>query len=187
MSRILYVFAFLGPLFMLTSCTDGNIDRPERLCPITELLLQPSDYPDGTNLGEIISPVAEQPAESADQSGNYLGSLIFQNVIRYKLENKAAERYDEWKQIAFRKNNLKAGSWEALSIVAMNSFSANKIHMACGNTVTGKECRMIGQYEEYFVYYAVDTLPEYGISQDMFLDLTGKIDNRISSCINLDK
>jgi hypothetical protein len=187
MNRILYTFAFFGLLVILASCTGDIANIPERYCSITELLLEPSDYPDGINLGEINSPLAEQPAESAGQSGNYLGSLIFQNVIRYKSEDRAVEQYDEWKQTAFRENSLKAGSWEAPSIVAMNGFSANQIHIACGNTITGEECRMIGQYEEYFVYYAVDTLPEYGISQEVFLDLVVKIDNRISSCINFGK
>jgi len=187
MNRILYIFAFFGLLLILASCTGGSTNRPERICPITELLLQQSDYPDGTHLGEIISPVAEQPVESADQSGNYLGSLIFQNVIRYISEDKASERYDEWKRIAFKKSSLKTGSWEVPSIVTMNDFSANRIYIACGYTDTGNVCRMIGQYEEYFVYYFVHILPEYGASQEFFLDLVAKIDNRADSCINFGK
>lgn len=187
MSRILYVVAFFGLLLFFASCTDNNIDRPEELCLITELLLQPSEYPDGTNLGDINSPVAEQPVESAGQSGNYLGSLIFQNVIRYNSEGKAVERYDEWKQAAFRKSSLKTGSWEVPSILVMNNFLANRIHIACGYTNNGNVCRMIGQYEEYFVYFFAYTLPDYGISQDTFLDLVTKIDKRINSCTSYGK
>lgn len=184
MKKFLYVLGFFGLFLFLTGCKDDSINRPNNICPITDLLLSQYDYPNGINLGEIISPVAEQPRESADQSGNYQGSLLFQNVIRYKSRAKAAERFNEWKQIAFNDKSLTRGSWEVPPVITTNNFSANKIYVACGNTGTGNVCRMIGQYDEYFVYYFVYIVPNYGVSQEMFLDFLSKLDTRINACVN---
>lgn len=183
--KIFYLLGLFVGLLFLTSCVSNNVIRPERDCPITKLLLDESSYPTGINLNEVVSPVSEQPDESAGQTGNYLGSLVFQNVIRYQSNEKAAERYDKWMNIAFKKTSLRIGSWETPALISVDVSSATQIYIACGDMeYSGYRCKMIGQYEEYFVYFVSDIIPDYGVSHEIFRDLVLEIDNQMASCLN---
>jgi len=179
-----FVLCFmLGFSLFLVSCTDQEDMRPKRDCPIEQLLLDQSDYPPGIILNDTISPVAEQPLESADRSANYNNSATFQEVVRYfSVENAIAE-YDKVQKIVFDPDEV-VGLWETPSILTLDNLSADRHEIACGNVVSfGKRCYMIGQYEEYYVFFRAD-ISNNGVTHEGFRDLVLKIDDRISACIN---
>lgn len=147
-------FFIFGFLFLLTACSAKNISRPQRECPIEKLLLNQSDYPPDSIFDAINSPIAEKPIESAGQSAYYRDGWTDQIVIRYsRLENAIAE-YDQEQKIVFDPDEV-IRSWEIPPVfLGMNSISANKYQIACGNVISfGYRCYMIGQYEEYYVFF----------------------------------
>lgn len=179
-----YVVYFLfGFLSVLTSCIGKEDIKTKRDCPIQQLLLDQSDYPPGAILNEIISPVADKPLESADQSASYLDSGLFQVVIRYFSSENAATEYDDRKKSIFASNEV-VGLWETPQILDLGNLSADRLEIACGNVISfGRRCYMIGQYEEYYVLFRADIFSK-GITHELFRDAVLRIDDEMSSCLN---
>jgi hypothetical protein len=156
--------------------------RPKRDCPIEELLLDQSDYPPDTILNDSRSPIAEMPLESAGGSANYRSTAISQLVARFFSVNNANTEYEKTQKRLFDPDEV-YGSWEIPPILDMNNLSANRYEIACGNVVSfGNRCFMIGQYEEYYVFFRAD-ISSKGVTHELFRDLILRIDEEMSSCL----
>lgn len=104
-------------------------------------------------------------------------------VISYPSADRAREKLDERQGAIFHPSEVH-GEWEVLPVSNLNDLSADQYKIACGNVVSfGKRCYLIGQYEEYYVFFRAD-ISNDGITREMFRDLVLKIDNRMSACIN---
>jgi len=178
-----FVLCFLfGFLLLLTGCAIQEDLRPERDCVIEELLLDQSDYPQNTILNNVISPIAEKPLESAGQSANYNNSATFQETVRYFSNENAVAEYDKVQKIVFDPDEI-VGLWETPPILDLGNLSADRHEIACGNVVSfGKRCYMIGQYEEYYVFFRAD-ISSKGVTHEIFRDLVLRIDDEMSACL----
>jgi hypothetical protein len=178
--RSLFLF---GLSLLLLGCTTKEYLRPVRDCPIEELLLSQSDYPPNTILNDSRSPIAEKPSESAGGSANYNGDATSQLVARHSSIENAVKEYEKWEIISFDADDV-VDSWETPEILDLKEISADRQKIACGNLVGfGNRCYMVGQYEEYFVFFWAD-ISKNGVNHEMFRDLVLKIDDRVASCLN---
>lgn len=170
-------------LLLLTGCASKKTSRPERNCPIAQLLLDEEDYPEGTKFDTIDSPIGgDRPLSSAGQSAYYQESWVDQNVERYSFIEDAVEQYDQTSKRVFASDDI-VGVWEIPPILILDNLSANRHEVGCATDETlGYRCYMIGQYEEYFVFYRVNIEP-YGITHELYRDLVLKIDAEMASCL----
>jgi hypothetical protein len=173
----------LGLSLLLLGCTSNEDLRPTRDCPIEELLLSQFDYPPNTILNASRSPIAEKPSESAGGSANYNGDATSQLVARHSSVENAVKEYEKWENIAFDADDV-IGIWETPEILKLKEISADRQKIACGNLVSfGKRCYMVGQYEEYFVFFWAD-ISTKGITPELFRDLVISIDEEMASCLS---
>ena len=181
MKKLFFLAVGIGILF--TSCNPANNDTDKAYCPVEQLLLDQSDYPSGTILNVINSPIDEKPKESASRTANYNANGAGQIVIRYATTDKTLLEYNEWKKSVFAPSEV-YGSWEMPSTFSGINLNADRYQIACGNVISfGNRCFMIGQYEEYYVFFRAD-ISGTGITHGLFRDLVLKIDNEMSSCLD---
>lgn len=177
------LFYLVGFMLFLAGCTSKEDLRPERNCPIKELLLGQSDYPLETIFNDVRSPIAEMPLESAGGSANYHNSATSQEIVRYFSSDNAIKEYDKIQKIVFGPDEV-VGSWETPPILDLDNLSADSHEIACGNIVSfGNRCYMIGQYEEYYVFFRAD-ISGKGVTHELFRDLVLRIDDEMNSCLN---
>ena len=104
-------------------------------------------------------------------------------VIRNFSTDNAVDKYEKTQEIIFNPNEV-FGSWETPSVLVMDNLSANHHEIACGNVNSfGKRCYMIGQYEEYFVFFRAD-VPGKGLTYEMYRDLILRIGHEMEACLN---
>jgi hypothetical protein len=178
MKKILYSLAIISTALIFVSCIQN---RPERDCPISELVLDESDYPDGFIVEEISSPIAEYPIESAGRSAGYKQNLTFYLIGRYKSRKGAERKFDKKLERSFEKDDY-GKPWVKPIEVSYTSPIAHQYHLACGNILGKYQCRMIGQYEEYYVFF-FSYISEDGITFNILEDLLKKIDHHMAQCL----
>jgi hypothetical protein len=150
-------------------------------CRIDQLLLKQSDYPSGTILDRINSPIAEEPRESAGKSAYYRESWIGEMVVIYPSVVRAREIFESRQASIFDSSEV-YGAWETPSSLNLDNLSADQYRISCGNVKSfGNRCFMIGRYEEYFVLFRAD-ISSNGITYEIFRDLILKINEQIDSC-----
>jgi hypothetical protein len=183
MRNRLVSYFILGFLVVLTGCAVKEDLRPKRDCPIEQLLLDQSDYPPDSIFDTIDSPIADKPLESAGQSAYYQNSWTDQTVVRYFSNDNATAEYEKVQKIIFDSDEV-VGSWEIPPVLNLNNISADRFEFACGNVVSfGNRCYIIGQYEEYYVFFRAD-ISGKGVTQEIFRDLVLRIDEEMSSCLD---
>jgi len=173
----------IGFLFLLTGCASQEDLRPKRDCPIEQLLLDQSDYPPNTIIDSVHSPIAEEPLESAGLSAYPMNSWTNQMVIRFFSIANAIAKYEKVQETIFNPNEV-VDSWKTPLVLGLDNLSASHYQIACGNVISfGKRCYMIGQYEEYFMFFRAD-VPGKGLTYEMYRDLILRIDNEMKACLN---
>jgi hypothetical protein len=168
---------------ILIACLEN---RPERDCKITNLVLSESDFPTGFVVDRISSPVAEYPDESAGRMASYKNRLIFHQVVRYRSLNVAKRVYKKETASAFDDKDVFGKSWVAPEDFSYTSPVAQQYHMACGNVLNGYQCRMTGQYEEYYVFFFA-YVSDDGITLDIVEYLLQKIDHKMEQCLQTEE
>jgi hypothetical protein len=183
MKKNLLSYFIFGFLLILTGCASQEDLRPERDCPIEQLLLEQADYPPETVLNDSRSPIAEMPVESAGGSANYHGTATSQFVARFFSVDNAIAEYEKTQERLFSPDEV-VGGWETPPLLEVDNLSANRHAIACGNVVSfGNRCFVVGQYEEYYVFFRAD-ISGGGITHELFRDLVLKIDEEMSSCLD---
>jgi hypothetical protein len=165
---------------LLVKCLTNRAE--ERDCKITDLVLDEYDFPIHYVVNEISSPVAEYPDESAGRMASYKNSLIFHMIARYRSLTVAKRVYKKEFRYAFKKEDDLGKPWEIPADYSYNSPIAQQYHLACGNVLGKYQCRMTGQYEEYFVFFFA-YISEYGITFDNLQELLQKIDLHMAECL----
>ena len=122
------------------------------------------------------------PLESAGGSANYRGTATSQLVARFFSIDSAVTEYEKTQKRLFAPDEV-AGVWETPPMLELDNLSADRHEIACGNVVSfGNRCFMIGQYEEYYVFFRAD-ISSNGITHELFGDLVLKIDEEMSTCL----
>lgn len=179
MKKIYCLIIFLLTAFLLASCDMQS--RPDRDCKVSELLLNEFDFPAETIVNQISSPIAEQPEESSGRTASYFDDLMYHEVSRYLSREGAQKKFDKRLKLAFEEDNHE-GPWEIPSGFSYTSSIANQFYVACGNVGTKYQCRMIGQYEEYYVFF-FSYMSEQGMNLEIYQGLLQKIDDKMGQCL----
>ena len=171
---------FIGFLvsFLLASC---GLTQPLSKCDIKDMLLNEADFPQGTIINDLSSPVAEYPAESASFTASFMNNSIYHVVGKYSSDNRAERKFTERFDLYFKKDGFE-GPWQTPTELSYISPFAQKYHVACGNILEEYQCRMIGQYDEYYVFFFA-YISDNGITLDTFQDLLPKIDSHMAQCL----
>jgi hypothetical protein len=179
-----FVLCFIFGFFLfLAGCASKTDLRPQRDCPIKELLLDQSDYPPDSVFDTIDSPIADKPLESAGQSAYYKNSWTDQTVVRYYSNDNAIAEYEKVQKIVFDPREV-VGSWKIPPVLGFNNLSLDRYEIACGNVISfGERCYMIGQNEEYYIFFRAN-ISNDGVTYELFRDLVLKIDNEVASCVD---
>jgi len=189
MNKIWHIFFAFFICLIASSCNRHEESiRPERNCPIKELVLNEADVPVGTILNEVRSPVAEYPKESAATDGSYNGDAIFLRIARWYYYSVTIEENDKWMEVAFNAEDSRTGTYETPSeLLDLNSLPASQIHVACADEENvGYRCRMVARYEEYQIQFFAD-ISEKGISYNIFRDFVLEINNKMVACLGEEK
>ncbi len=182
MKSYFQLFYLLGLTLLLAGCTNKEDTRPKRACLIEELLLSQSDYPPDTIFNDSRVSIAEYPLESAGGSASYNNDATSQLVARHFSAENAIKEYEETEKRVIAPDEV-VGLWETPVVLDLNNLSANRHKIACGNVVSfGNRCYMVGQYEEYYVFFRAD-ISAQGINNELFRDLVLKIDEEMSACL----
>jgi hypothetical protein len=177
--RIRNVFLCFCLACLLSACAPV---MPARKCSALSMLLTQADYPTGTILNDSdTSPVADMPRDSAGFSANYRGSSMYYEVARYKSIDSAKSYFLDSSKMFSKKTDFQ-GPWEIPAELTYSSRIAQQYHVACGKMGQEYQCRMIGQYEEYGVFFFA-YITDNGVTFDILNDLLQKIDARMEMCL----
>ena len=169
-------YFFLGCI--LVSC---SFLRPERKCKAESMLLIKDDFPTGTIVNKISTPIAEMPYESAGFTSNYNGSAIYHEISRFPTIISAENEFEGAKKRASVKTEF-LGPWETPPELSNISSIFQKYYVTCGKVGKKYQCRMIGQYDEYYVFFSA-YISDTGVTFDTLNDLLKKIDARMEQCL----
>lgn len=172
------LFSLFAVVFLLLGCVPS---RPARDCAITDFLLKEMDFPTGTIVNQVGIPVSEYPMESAGFTASLSGDSIYQVVAQYPSYNRARKKFDKSYKSMFDVDNRR-GPWEKPLDVAFMPSVAQQYYVACGNVASKYQCRMIGQYEEYYVFFS-SYISERGITLEVYDELLQKIDGIAGRCL----
>lgn len=175
-TKICFIVPFVA--FLLVSC---GLARPSSECDIKDMLLNENDLPARTIMNNISSPIAEMPNESAGFSASYVNSPIYHEIGRYLSINGAEGKFLERLDLYFKGNDYR-GPWQLPAEISYISPLAQQYHVACGNIGEKYQCRMIGQYDEYYVFFFA-YISDNGITLEIFQDLLMKIDSHMAQCL----
>lgn len=163
-------------LILLTSCTSNSAQNE---CDIKDLLLEKSDFPQGTIVNDPFSPVDGYPAESAEVSASFHNDGMFQVVARHSSANRAEREFTETS--GYFKEDSFGDSWKTPVEISYESPFAENYHVACGNLSQGYQCRMIGQYDDHYVFFFA-YISDSGVTLETFQDILMKLDDRMAQC-----
>lgn len=146
------------------------------------MLLTKDDFPSDTMINQISSPIAEMPQESAGFTANYHGSAIYHEVSRFPRTTSAENEFDKIGMRAFIQTEYE-GPWETPPELSDENSIFQKYHVACGKKYDGKyQCRMIGQYDEYYVFFFA-YISDNGVTFDILNNLLQKVDAHMAQCL----
>lgn len=146
------------------------------------MLLTQADYPTGTILNDSDpSPLAEMPKDSAGFTAGYGDSLMYHVVGRYKSIDSAKSKFQDRSEMFSKKTDFE-GPWEIPVELTYSSRIAQQYQAACGKVGQEYQCRMIGRYEEYYVFFFA-YITDNGVTYAILNDLLQKIDARMEMCL----
>ncbi len=164
--------------FILVSCTNS---QPTSECQINELILDKSDFPSGTVVDDISSPIDEYPSESAGRTAGYGKSLIYHVVGNYSSIRQAKLKYSNEDKYKFESDKYR-GPWVTPEEITYESPIADQYHIACGPVQTEYQCRMIARYEEYYVFFFA-YVSEDGLNFNHLQEMLKSIDKKMEACL----
>lgn len=172
------VLLFLFLIYALVSC----VTFPNGVCAVESMILTKEDLPEGSIVGPLESHIAEWPYISAGVDASYHDSSILHIVGRYPTTDSAKKEFEIYKQSSSRQTSTN-GPWERPTGLSFKTRIFENYYVACSERqILGYQCRMMGQYQEYYVFffaYITDT----GITLDSMNQLLEKIDARMEKCL----
>lgn len=170
-----YIFVIM---LFLTACGQKSHSR---YCSIRELLLNESDFPAESIVNEISSPVAEYPQESAGITASYKKDLLFHLVSRYPSKIVSIKKFNQNLELYFSEDDH-GQPWGTTAGLNFTSSIADRYIVACGYNLGKYQCRMMGQYEDYYVFF-FSYITDQGINPVIFQELLQKFDQKMALCL----
>ena len=178
MNKISAYLILVFTILTLTSCC--QLQPP---CQLRSLLLDSTFFPEGTTAGEVISPMYEEPSNSAAATFYYTEKVMILNyVIDYSSRYRAKNEYGDYLDVAFSEDKY-LGPW-VTSNSNYNSSTARQFNLACGQAGGTQVCRYLALYGSYVVYLQVDNVTHEGFSEADFLLLVNAIDDKFETCFS---
>lgn len=165
-------------LILLAACAQKGTQNK---CDAKDMLLSKPDFPQGTFIDDTSSPVAEYPVASAGLTASFMNDLMYQIIGRYSSVKNAEKKYTENLRYYFGEDDFNV-PWETPVELSYKSPLAQHYHVACGDLRQGFQCRMIGQYNDYYVFFFA-YISDDGITLESFENLLTKIDDHMALCI----
>ena len=163
---------------LLVSCTSTRI---ERTCDLETILLVQHDFPTGTVVNQISSPIADMPTESAGLSASYVDSSMYHEVARYYSSVNAENKFQEVRDVLYRQTEYR-GPWKTPKELSYVNLNAQQYYVACGEVGDNYQCRMIGQYGEYYIFFSA-YISNKGVTLDVLSGLLQSLDNHMAQCL----
>lgn len=154
---------------------------PPRDCPIESLVLDEVPFPPGTIAGSILSPLPRASWESAGRTFNLRKGGAVHDVYRYRTAGRAAQEFERANQLEFTIDSWR-GPWEVPDTLTYQSPIADQYYVACGVDGSIYMCKMIAQYEEYYVLFVAHMSSDAMTFQDLERVLQA-IDSRMERCL----
>lgn len=172
---LMMLWTFTGGCYVFTT-------PPPRVCPVESLVLDAAPFPPGAIAEPLLSPLPRASWESAGRSINLkTGGGAIHDVYRYKTAGRAAREFERRKEIEFAVNRQR-GPWEVPDKLSYHSPIANRYYIACGVQTDVYMCKMIAQYEEYYVVFVAHMNPK-GMTFDTLERVLRAIDERMAKCL----
>ena len=153
-----------------------------RKCEAESMLLTEDDFPADTIFNDVRSPIAEMPEVSAGFTASYGESAIYQEVGRFPLVTSAKREFEIAKRNASVQTKYH-GPWETPPELSNTSSIFQDYYVVCGKVDTKYQCRMIGQYEEYYMFFST-YISDNGLTLEMFDDLLKRVDGHVEVCFH---
>lgn len=151
-----------GMLLLSTVCCCGP-RAPKRDFTTEVLLLDETVFPTKTTAGPITSnPDRHGARESLGRSIYHPSGLAGHDIYRYTSARGAAREFERQMDLSFR-----GGDWTVPAEIAYQSPTADQFYLACGTSGNIPMCRVIAQYEEYFVRLNVHMRPTFMTYADL--------------------
>lgn len=148
-------------------------------CPLEELILDETAFPSGTELGGIVSPLPDEPGSSAGRTFYMEQGIANHDVVRYANNYWAKREFDDRKRSPiFNTPNNRT----EMPGIDYSSPVANQYRLGCGREHDIYLCQMIGQYENYFVYFSIHIDPDV-IEVAEVDGILREIDARMAHCL----
>src|SRR5688572_705951 len=123
--KINICYIVLLVLTLLAAC--GPI-KAQNKCDINDLLLNNTDFPEGTILNDPSSPVDGYPAESANISASFLYDSMYQVVGRYSSVKRAEREFTD--NLRYFEEDSFGDPWKTPVEISYESPFAQKYHIA---------------------------------------------------------
>lgn len=168
-------------LCILTYANDLMTRRPARDCPIRSLLLDIAPFPPGAIAEVPLSPAPEGPPESASVDIGWSDYFAIHEVRRVGSTSVAARLFRGRQERYFSAGRDKP--WETPAVPRYRSPIADQYCLKCQEqTDVHYLCKMIAQYEEYYVELIVHVTPDTMTFQ-LLERVLRAIDERMAQCL----
>jgi len=145
MYTLKYLTVWASLIFLLTGCTS----KPSK-CAIESLILEESVFPNETFIEQLISPLPDEPKESAARSFYYAPDAVYHEVINWHSVNAAKRDFESKLKSVFDVDKY-MGPWESPDGLYISPMAEN-YQVACGIAHKIYQCRMIATYSRYSVF-----------------------------------
>jgi hypothetical protein len=151
---------------------------PDRNFHVRDWELSADFFPDGA-LVKHISATSDGSGEKERGSQTIFwsnGGALY-SIMRYPSNQKAIFQYEfEVDHMADFRTKI---PWEEPAQLTFYSTQADKTQIACGKGIQGTDCRFVGRYQEYVVYFASSI--DEGMTFQDFEKILEYLDEQISS------
>lgn len=169
-------------VFVLFLVVAFSILNSIRKCAVESMLLEEDDFPVDTIIDKINSPIADMPINSASIYADYKGSAILHEIARFPSSALAKKEFDGAKRRASGQTD-NGEIWGTPDDFSFASSFFESYYVGCGYVLQGKyQCRMIGQYKEYYVFLFA-YISEEGLNMAMFETLLQRLDRKMELCL----
>ncbi len=168
-------------LALILAIALGGCAQPARHnCPAEELILDAGAFPSGTSLGSLVSPLPDEPGNSAGRTFYLKEGIANHDVVSYANSYWAAREFDHTKRATIFTASRAPGD-AAISVDYVSPL-ADQYRVACGRQHSLHVCQMIGQYDNYFVRFSMHMTPGVvGVAE--LTAMLRDIDTRMAGCL----
>ncbi len=171
----------LGMVLLGTAVLSGCVPQPpSHDCPIETLVLDERAFPAGSSAARLLSPLPRAAWASAGRTIDLPVGIANHDVYQFKTAQRAAQEYSRRRVLQFPSDE---GPWATPYEITYRSPIADQYCVQCSMARSyGPMCKMLAQYEEYYVYVTAH-MSEGSMTYADFQNVLRAIDERMSACL----